>query len=462
MNLLIASRRCWWKLVQCALGVVGVTLMLNSSTSAQNITAQQLLQNAVDAPGNYPDVDDAITRFRNRDFAGAKQLLDRARSSHPELPPSGVLLGQLFLAANQANLARETLEGVVKSDPSDPEPFLVFGELAFRGRRFADAGLLYEKANELAQSFSGSNAKRKTNLQLRALSGLAGVAQARADWQTALRHFQAMDALSPNNADVQAGLARSHFELGDESKAYELFGKIWNANREGTRAEVRMGLLYYRAKNKQRAASLFKHATDRGSNSLRTQLEVANWALEANELELAKTAVDRAMKLDPNSVDANLLAGLAARFDRDYPAAETAFEKAHLLRPASFQAVKNLALSLIEQVEESKRVRALEYAQLLSSANSDLQQTNGREAGITLGWILFRLGREVEAERAVAQVVRVGGAISPEGAYYAARIYQGRGQPQTARQILGPALRQTAAFPSRRDAEDLLNRLPPG
>lgn len=462
MSLLFVSRRRSWILVPIAWGVVFVVMALTTSAHAQNLTGQQLLQNSVDSPGNYPDVDDAITRFRNRDFAGAKQLLDRAKSAHPELPPSGVLLGQLFLAANQTNLARESLEAVVKDDPSDPEPYLLFGELAFRGRQFTNSGLIYEKAHELAQSFSGSNTKRKANLQLRALSGLAGVAQARDDWQSALRHFEAMNAISPNNAEVEAGMARAQYEMGDKRKAYELYGNIWKANPDATRAEIRMGLLYNKDGNKQQALSLMQNATDRGSDSLRTQLEVANWALEAGELALAKTAVGRALALDGNSIDGNLLAGLTARFERDYATAESAFQKAHLLRPSSFQAIKNLALSLIEQVEESKRVRAMEYAQLLSSSNSDLQQTNGREAGITLGWILFRLGREAEAERAIAQVVRVGGAISPESAYFAARVYQGRGNPNTARQILAPALRQAAAFPSRRDAEDLLNRLPPG
>ena len=70
--------------------------------------------------------------------------------------------------------ARGELERTVLADPKDPEPYLVFGDLAFQNRQVTDSSLCFEKANELVQSYA-SNPTRKRDLQIRAHAGLAAL-----------------------------------------------------------------------------------------------------------------------------------------------------------------------------------------------------------------------------------------------------------------------------------------------
>ncbi len=105
------------------------------------------------------------------------------------------------------------------------------------------------------------------------------------------------------------------------------------------------------------------------------------------------------MQLDAKSLRAKLLSGLIALFQKDYKAAELYFESAVLQSPKDSGASNNLALALIEQKDEAKRDRALQYAE----ANVQ-QYPKWAEGYSTYGWVLYKLGRLDEAEKALQPV----------------------------------------------------------
>ena len=78
------------------------------------------------------------------------------------------------------------------------------------------------------------------------------------------------------------------------------------------------------------------------------------------------------------------------------------FELAHLKAPTNLAAVLQLAVVLAEQSED--RI-ALAYAEIGRRIYSDLSQPSGREAAVTLAWILFRQNRGSEAQRALQQAL---------------------------------------------------------
>lgn len=448
------------------LGAAGVMICL-VLFGVQKASAQLDEGPPVDSPTSdldtkYPEYNDAVIRFRNGDFEGARQLLDQAKKNHPELPPSGVMLAGLFFRANQRALGRAALEGVVISEATDPEPFVLFGDLALSEGRVTDAELLYARAGRLSQDFT-ANPERQKILRTRSMIGSARVAEARGDWQRAEQLARGALKVDKDDVNAQSRLARALFKQGGEERdkeAYRLLTEMHGKNPGLTRPEISMALLYHEDnKRPDVQKQLFERAITRDPDGLDTRLKAAQWALESGDSPAAKSHAEKAVAIDSNSLGAYLLLGLIAQFQKDYPAAEAAFQQAHLLSPSNFSAMNNLALSMIEQLDDDKRQRAFEYAQVNARVFSDLNQPNAREAAVTAAWILFKLGREAEAELALQKLNRLWGAVTPQSAYFAAVIYQARGKQDVALQILTPALRPRAVFPERQQADELLARL---
>ena len=98
-----------------------VAVCLGNAAEGQ-ITAQTLVGKAVSDDAQYGDINNAITRFRERDIDGCRALLERARSNNPKLPPPGMMMAVLWLGVNQLPPARTELEDTAVKLPSDPEP----------------------------------------------------------------------------------------------------------------------------------------------------------------------------------------------------------------------------------------------------------------------------------------------------------------------------------------------------
>ena len=439
------------------------------SVQAQ-VTAEALIGKSVSdiTESMSKPIEEAITLFKNRQFDDARNKLKATCQAHPQLPPAGVIMAQMFVAANQGLAARGELERCVLASPSDPEPYLVFGDLAFQNRQVTESGLCFDKANDLAQAYS-ANPKRKRNLQIRAYAGQAAVAAAREQHTLEEQLLTKWIGLEPDSTAGYTRLARCQYKQGGKenvSRAYATFGKLYDEidqekdpAKKVPRPEINMAIMYTQDKLIDNAKKLMDLAMQRAAkDDINTRLAVSQWALENGDVEMAKEAAAAAYQVDPDSLQAMLLLGVAARYEGDAAKAEQWFRAAHAKTPSNFAVINNLALTLIEQPDETKRRQALEFAQLNQRVNSNLQTPAGREAAATLSWAAFRLGQEANAERGILQVLQ-SGSISNEAAYHAAQILNDRGRSQQARQILEPLVKQSGYFPGKDDAKTLLAKL---
>jgi Tfp pilus assembly protein PilF len=199
-------------------------------------------------------------------------------------------------------------------------------------------------------------------------------------------------------------------------------------------------------------------AVERAPQDLETRLAVAQWALEAGLMDLAKANAQAAFEVDPSSLPARIAVGVVARNEKDNARALELFTSAHLQSPGNFAAMNHLALTLIQQSDPGERRRALEFAQVNARLYGDLRLAAGREATVTLAWVLFKLGRDAEAFQHLSAAGQAG-SITPESTYYAASILVSRGNPDAARKLLEGCLRQEHIFPHREDAQALLETL---
>jgi Flp pilus assembly protein TadD len=154
-------------------------------------------------------------------------------------------------------------------------------------------------------------------------------------------------------------------------------------------------------------------------------------------------------------VDAMILRGVVALFQKEYETAERYFLSAKLESPSDVRASNNLALALCEQ-DEAKKRRALEHA--VYNARAFSQGRYATEVDSTYGWALYKNNRIAEADKVLRGLVR-SARVSDDTLYYAAQVAAERGRPQEAMQLLQRALDRKRPFTMRPEAEDLLMKL---
>ena len=325
----------WAAVLACLAVVTGIYVSIAAGqepntpaapAGPQPLSVKTLIGDAVENPESqqYKNVAAAIETFRTRNFDGARDLLAEARTAQPKLPPVEVIMAKLFAVGNLAQQARVELEQAVRRHPTDPEPYLMFGDASIVERRVTDAEALYQKADKLVEAFN-ENPIRKENFQKRVLNGLALVAEARQQWEEAeglLRQYLKMDA---KNASVHQRLGRALFQQATPTNkkyadAYNSFVAAIKADENAVSPDVAMGQLFemsaqdaQRAKDdakfkehRKQATSSFSRATSGANADLKSFLAAATWAIQTNQLKEAQSYADQAMKKKPSSVEAKL------------------------------------------------------------------------------------------------------------------------------------------------------------
>lgn len=437
---------------------------VSTPVAAQQITGEVLLEEIVEDYGpKYADVETAIEYLRGGKVAEAREALATARRKNPDLPPANLMLAQILFRLKQVQPAQTALEEAVKEDPKDPGAYIYLGEVALQSRRWTEAGMLYDKGLQLANQYS-ANPKRKNRLIVSAYSGQVSMAELQEDWAKARQILDTLLKVDPNNSLALTRMGRVMFKMSssgdDVKKVLEIFKKL-HANDENTaHPYVNMGLLFQQSNDRDRAKRMMEEAAKGDGNNARTRLAVAKWALDNNEMAMAKENAEAALRLNPDSLDAKLYLGLVARFNNELPKAEEAFKEAHLQSPTHLGAITQLALVLVEQSDERKRAQALDYARLNTQLYSDLNDASGREAAVTLGWVLSRLGQNAAATRAIQQALSAGnGRISADSAYHAAQILYDSGMTEASQKLLEQTLQSESVFPNRSSAELLLAKI---
>jgi tetratricopeptide (TPR) repeat protein len=445
-----------------------VSLSVVGPAAAQTpLTAKTILEPIVEEYGlKYQDVDTAIDQLKKGQISDARETLKAARQKNPELPPANIMLAQILFLTRQANLVRlgvATLEQAARDDPDDPGAYVYLGELALQSRRTTEAGLLYEKALELCNKYT-ANDKRKNRLLVNAYGGLATLAEANNDLEKSKQYLDSMLQIDAENTLGLMRYGRVIFKLATdrngENEAYRIFQKLHRLKpNETAHPDVNMGLLYEQADKPGNAQRMMEQAIKKDGDNLRTRLAVAKWAMDTNNMALAKENADAAAKLDPESLEAMLYVGLVARFMNDLGTAEAAFAKAHQKNPNHLGALTQLCLALVDQPDAGKKERALDYARMNVKMNSNLNQPAGREAAVTLAWVFYNLKQSARAMQTIDQVLPVATSLSADSAYHAAKILYDNGRNETARKILESKLASDSVFPNRGDAEALLNSI---
>jgi tetratricopeptide (TPR) repeat protein len=430
----------------------------------------------------YPEVQEALQLLAQRKMADAIKKLDEVSRKYPELPSAHVMMYLILAQNNQPNVARFELEVAIHANPSDPEPWVILGNIAMQERRVAEATNDFNKAQELLAAYT--NTERKGTLEQQALSGKAQVAEANEDWKVAEARLKELLAKAPEDLAAHQRLARSMFWQGNAKEAYEILKKAKeidraNAKKPGGKEafltpEAIMAQYYDQFEgaksNTGNAEKWYKAALTRAPDDLSTRQVVAIWALEKGKLDFAKEQAEAALRIEAAdaALDATkrkykgsnvgrILRGLVALWEKKWDDGENYFQKVILEDPNNFVARNNMALALVEQEDPAKKQRALAYAEANYKDNK-----NNPDALSTLGWVYFRRGEFDQAGLAIEQAVKAtgGNLNNPDTVTYLAHILHHRGeQDWQAKELLKTILDSGRPFSMKPEAEKLYEKV---
>lgn len=425
------------------------------SQAAAQITTEVLIGDSVSDPGTkYADIDEAIKRFSNRDPLGAQQFLEAALRKNPNLPPVDLLLAKMYILSGDTASALASLEKTATDNPTDPEPYLILGDQAISAGQTIQAESLYAKALELIDEFKG-NEKRKRSFVIRGRTGNSLVAERRKDWATAVTDLQALLKVDPDNAAAHYRLGRALFMQKKFQEGNAEFVKASQLDKNLPNANVAAALLYEQLGMRDEAKSAFENAVKANREDVKTLNAYAQWLLATGDLARAEQALSAARRAAPEDLDTLVLSGVAARMGKKMKPAEDYFVAALRLSPSNAAVINQLALLLVEQPDEDKRHRAMEFARI-----NAMLQPNSAESNITLAWVLYQVGNTRDAEVALRKGLAARN-MSPDSNYLVAKILADQNRPDVAKQFLAAALENPAGGLSvlRAEAEALQKQL---
>jgi tetratricopeptide (TPR) repeat protein len=435
---------------------------------------------------NIPELQTALTALSKGDMPSALNTLKDAARKHPKLPSEYVMLYRIFGQANQGNAAKQALDRAAFEYPSDPEPWVIFAEMALNEGRLAESQLDFAKANQLLEKYS--NVDRKPIIQQQALSGMAAVAERREQWKEAQARLEDFLKASPNDVVALQRLARAKFwQSQSPEQVKEVYRLLQQAKQidldnvaktPGSREQLLPAAAilaqYYdmferkpKYAESENAKKMFKYALDNSKDDLNLRAVVTVWALENGEMDLAKEQAKKAIEIEkanpkkfPDSTIGKMLSGYVAIWDKKWNDAEDQFKDVFIIAPNDFAVRNNLALALVEQPDQKKKDRALEYAYGNYQNNKD--NNNALEAASTLSWIYYRLEKYDLARAAMDAVIKAtgGNIANPDTATYLAHILYHddnghNGLKYKAKQILDTIIKSGKPFSMKPEAQKL-------
>ena len=437
------------------LGAAFPLFLMGGRAAQAQLTTQVLIGDAVSEVGTrYGDVDEAIKRFTNRDVLAARQFLESAKKKDANLPPVELLLAKMYFISGNAQAGRTSLEKTALDNPDDPEAFLILADQAMQQGRFIEADALYDKGLALTTKFSG-NAKRKRNFDISSRSGRAAIAARRKNWDLAIADLKALLQTDPDNAGAHARLGQSLFMQKQYKPGYDEFVLAKKANKEGLEPYVAAALMYDQLKMPAETQQAFDRALAANKTDPSTLTAYAQWLIKTGSVDKAEAILADARKANPGNLNLLILSGVAARMAKKMKPAEDYFIEALGIAPANGDVINQLALLLIEQSDQAKRARALQFASMSAQLNAQ-----SPDAQITLAWVLYQLARTADAEAALRAGLQLSNP-SPDSSYLVAKILVEQNRADAAKQLLTAALDSDSPgiFIYKNDAKALLGTL---
>jgi len=333
----------------------------------------------------------ALGRFRE-----AADRLERVLRLEPGSRLIQLQLAEVYQKSGETEKAEAILEKMIEIDEHDVQAMAVLADIAMEQRKFEKAAMLFEKLLE----DDSENAEIKLRL------GAAYFGQAEKDTlllEKARQMFQEAAEGMPGNWRPYWYLGAIADMEGKDSVSADYFERVTKLGGETFDAWWFVGTRAFEANEHEKVMDLMEKARRLFPQEFRVYLLLG---LSASRLERNDAAVENLRKaLELNPGDINTISSLALTLDnmKRFEESDSLYEQALRLDPNAHIILNNYGYSLAERGLQLER--ALEMASRAVAADS----LNSSYLD-TIGWVYYKLGNYIEAERYIRKAIEAGDA----------------------------------------------------
>jgi putative PEP-CTERM system TPR-repeat lipoprotein len=397
--------------------------------------AKTKLAEALRADKGYTAASLALAGLAERkgDRAQVIKLLTDATAAQPKAAQPRWLLADQLLRDGKREEAQQMADEAFQIAPKRPDSRLQMGTFLLRTGQAEEA---YEVLTALEREKSSP---RVTYL-------LAEAARLTKRYDEALRHYRTVEAASPDALQVQWGIFATQMSSKAYSEAETSITKI-TATDPLAGAIATSDLASAQGHHRKAATALSEALTQKPSTPV--FLRYANALNRTGDFAALRKAYSEWLTQHPDDVAVRLHAGAFEIEQRDYPAAQRAFEAILVHAPDDLMALNNLAW-LYDEAGDERALAIAEKAYLI--------KPDAPEVMDTLGWILVRTD---ERHRGLKLLEQAHAALpeEPTIAYHFAYGLAESGAKDQAAELLTALLENGQQFDAANDARALQRRL---
>ncbi len=264
-----------------------------------------------------PDLLRGRILLARKDTAGATTAFEAALKREPKFVPAASALSGLDLIAGRNDAARKRLQDLVTLDPNSVQARIALAEVV--GRTGGTGA-------EVAQIFAAAVKANPAQPQPRLLYIEQLLRQG--DAQAALIAAQDGVAAVPGHTDLQSALGRTQLAAGDARQAVGTFGQLATKNPTEATHQLRLAEAHVQNKDLGSARTALRKALEMEPDSLAAKRSLAALALQQDRPDEARVIARELQKTRPNDLSGYQLEGDIERQQRNWPAAVTAYRKA--------------------------------------------------------------------------------------------------------------------------------------
>ncbi|HBE71313.1 MAG TPA: hypothetical protein DDW52_24465 [Planctomycetaceae bacterium] len=400
-----------------------------------------------------PQTESVMTQLEAARLALASSNLEDCRTklqeiaeSQPDLPHPEIILSNWLLEGGYPDKARQLMEQLSVDAPTRMDVHLWYAKLAVSEGRLFDAASHLQLIQHQQPLETWSKAYRRSFLA-RVQKLRAQVAAMRGEWNSASTILNALIEEGFDDADVRLSLARALFAQKEWTGAEKQLRMAADLASKRVIPELILAELHDGIGNYREAEQWFRESLKRNDDSEvleskthRATGAYAAWLLRNNRPDDTLRTIENlsGAKADPAF---RMLRAFALQMNGDYESSTVILADLSQSDPGNILIANRLALSLVESEDEGKRGRALQIAE----ANTKLAPKSVNVA-CSLAWVQFRLGDLSAASRTAASVLKAGGHLERDSAFFLAQILNALGRSEQAAKLISLAAKGTGEF----------------
>lgn len=214
----------------------------------------------------------------------------------------------------------------------------LYAQSGTQSDRLRQSAIAAEEQGNIAEAEQAWRGYLKTHLSLAEPYAHLGLLQARQEqYREAIPLYRKALALSPGFPGLRLNLALALFKAGDLKEAVPQFSTLLKSappnSQEALRYKILLGMAHYGLSQYAQAAPYLRAGADADPRNLPIRMALAHSLLWSKQYSKVLEVYKEILTLDPDSAEADMLAGEALDEMKDSPAAIEMFRKAVKAKP---------------------------------------------------------------------------------------------------------------------------------